>query len=59
MWSDSLHDKDFTARLLRHIETDGAKYGTASRMKGMVTLAAEVKSREAHHVLYCSSSCSH
>ncbi|KAF8495631.1 N2,N2-dimethylguanosine tRNA methyltransferase [Gautieria morchelliformis] len=39
MWSGSLHDKDFTGRLLRHIESEEAKYGTCSRMKGMITLA--------------------
>ncbi|KAF8576392.1 N2,N2-dimethylguanosine tRNA methyltransferase [Ramaria rubella] len=41
MWSGALHDKEFTTRLLKHIETEETKYGTASRMKGMVTLAVE------------------
>jgi len=43
MWSGTLHDKEFTTRLLTHIEKRGANYGTFSRMKGMITLAVEVR----------------
>jgi len=41
MWSGALHDKEFTTKLLSHVQSEEAKYGTSSRMKGMVTLAAE------------------
>lgn len=45
MWSGPIHDKEFTELLLRHIEEHSSHYGTAVRMKGMVTLAYEVVSR--------------
>jgi hypothetical protein len=50
MWSGPQHVKNFTGRLLRHIESEEAKYGTSSRMKGMITLADEVKSRAPRHI---------
>lgn len=45
MWSGSLHDKEFTGRLLEHIEKEKDHYGTSARMEGMVTVAHEVSSR--------------
>lgn len=42
MWSGTLHDKEFLARVLEHVEANKDKYGTYDRMKGMVTLAKEV-----------------
>jgi len=41
MWSGSLHDKEFTGRLLEHIEKEKDHYGTSARMQGMVTVAHE------------------
>lgn len=43
MWSGGLHDKEFATRLLSHIESEEANYGTSSRMKGMISLAVEVR----------------
>jgi len=42
MWSGRLHDTDFLARVLDHLEVNTDKYGTATRMKGMLTVAKEV-----------------
>jgi tRNA (guanine26-N2/guanine27-N2)-dimethyltransferase len=42
MWSGPLHDPDFTAQVLKHLEANTDKYGTAVRMKGMLTVAKEV-----------------
>ncbi|KAA1471128.1 N2 N2-dimethylguanosine tRNA methyltransferase [Dentipellis sp. KUC8613] len=41
MWSGKIHDHDFIAKMLEHIEPNEAKYGTATRMKGMLTVAKE------------------
>jgi len=41
MWSGPLHSKEFTAKVLEHIDKDPKKYGTSTRMKGMVTVASE------------------
>ncbi|TIA90666.1 hypothetical protein E3P99_01451 [Wallemia hederae] len=41
MWIDTLHNKTFTKRLLEHVENNASKYGTAHRMKGMVSTANE------------------
>ncbi|RPD66222.1 N2,N2-dimethylguanosine tRNA methyltransferase [Lentinus tigrinus ALCF2SS1-6] len=41
MWSGALHDKDFVSGVLSHVESNEDKYGTAARMKGMLTVAKE------------------
>lgn len=45
MWSGSIHDKEFTEHLLQHVEEHSSHYGTSARLKGMVTLAHEVRSQ--------------
>jgi len=42
MWSGPLHDKDFVKTVLQHIDECADKYGTSTRMKGMLTVAYEV-----------------
>jgi hypothetical protein len=42
MWSGPIHDTEFVTRVLEHLERDEKKYGTAVRMKGMLTVAKEV-----------------
>lgn len=42
MWSGPLHDPSFIARMLDHLESNQSNYGTAVRMKGMLTVAKEV-----------------
>lgn len=42
MWSGPLHDKDFVKAVLQHIDECADKYGTSTRMKGMLTVACEV-----------------
>ena len=44
MWSGALHDNDFVSSALSHVEANEDKYGTAARMKGMLTVAKEVSS---------------
>ncbi|KIY43399.1 N2,N2-dimethylguanosine tRNA methyltransferase [Fistulina hepatica ATCC 64428] len=39
MWSAPLHDKRFVSNVLDHLEENGSSYGTAARMKGMLTVA--------------------
>ncbi|CAL1704528.1 unnamed protein product [Somion occarium] len=41
MWSGAIHDVDFVSRVLEHVVANESKYGTATRMKGMLTLAKE------------------
>ena len=41
MWNGPIHDSDFVAKVLEHLETNGGKYGTETRMKGMLTVAKE------------------
>ena len=43
MWSGHLHDTDFVEKVLGHLEVNTDKYGTATRMKGMLTVAKEVR----------------
>ncbi|KAJ3564295.1 hypothetical protein NP233_g8393 [Leucocoprinus birnbaumii] len=45
MWSGPLHDSGFVGRVLEHLEEHKEHYGTAARMKGMLTLAKEVRLR--------------
>ncbi|KAG6907348.1 hypothetical protein DXG01_009232 [Tephrocybe rancida] len=42
MWSGPLHDTGFVTKVLEHLEANQDKYGTAVRMKGMLTVAQEV-----------------
>jgi tRNA (guanine26-N2/guanine27-N2)-dimethyltransferase len=42
MWSDSIHDSEFVAKVLTHVEENQGSYGTATRMKGMLTVAEQV-----------------
>ncbi|RDB21077.1 tRNA (guanine(26)-N(2))-dimethyltransferase [Hypsizygus marmoreus] len=41
MWSGPLHDSEFVSKVLEHLEANQDKYGTAVRMKGMLTVAKE------------------
>ncbi|KAL0581707.1 RNA methyltransferase tRNA(m5U54)methyltransferase [Marasmius crinis-equi] len=41
MWSGPIHDTDFVSKVLEHTENKANQYGTASRMKGMLTVAKE------------------
>ncbi|TFY79408.1 hypothetical protein EWM64_g4603 [Hericium alpestre] len=41
MWAGPIHDHSFTAKLLEHVEANESKYGTSTRMKGMLTVANE------------------
>ncbi|KII88465.1 hypothetical protein PLICRDRAFT_625302 [Plicaturopsis crispa FD-325 SS-3] len=41
MWSGPIHDSDFVGKVLEHLETNEDKYGTSTRMKGMLTVASE------------------
>lgn len=41
MWSAPLHDPEFVGKVLAHVEANKSLYGTATRMRGMLTLAKE------------------
>ncbi|KAF9535308.1 N2,N2-dimethylguanosine tRNA methyltransferase [Crepidotus variabilis] len=41
MWSAPLHDPVFVEKVVHHVEESKELYGTAARMKGMLTLAKE------------------
>ncbi|KAK0459763.1 tRNA methyltransferase [Desarmillaria tabescens] len=41
MWSGPIHDTDFVAKVLEHVEGNPDSYGTSARMKGMLTVAKE------------------
>ncbi|KAI0322222.1 tRNA methyltransferase [Amylostereum chailletii] len=41
MWNAAIHDPTFIGGVLEHLEANEEKYGTASRMKGMLTVAKE------------------
>ena len=43
MWSGQLHDSDFIGKILEHLKSSKDQYGTATRMKGMLTVAQEVR----------------
>ena len=43
MWSGQLHDPDFIGKVLKHLESSKDQYGTTIRMKGMLTVAQEVR----------------
>jgi len=42
MWSGPLHDPHFAEKVLEHVNNNSASYGTAGRMKGMLTIAKQV-----------------
>lgn len=42
MWSGPIHDPSFVCGVLEHVQANEDKYGTSTRMKGMLTLAKEV-----------------
>jgi tRNA G26 N,N-dimethylase Trm1 len=42
MWNGQIHDAQFVGRILEHLEDNEDKYGTFTRMKGMLTVAKEV-----------------
>ena len=44
MWSGPIHNPDFVGNVLEHVNERPSNYGTAMRMKGMLTLAKEVRS---------------
>ena len=44
MWSAPIHDTHFVEKVLEHLETAEKNYGTSARMKGMLTVAKEVRS---------------
>ncbi|KAI0006165.1 tRNA methyltransferase [Russula compacta] len=41
MWNGQIHDPQFVNRILEHLDSDEDKYGTFTRMKGMLTVAKE------------------
>ncbi|EAU88621.2 tRNA (guanine-N2-)-methyltransferase [Coprinopsis cinerea okayama7 len=41
MWNGPLHDSEFVGKVLEHLESHTDHYGTAPRMKGMLTVAKE------------------
>ncbi|KAI0306450.1 tRNA methyltransferase [Multifurca ochricompacta] len=41
MWNGQIHDPQFVSRILDHLESNEDKYGTSTRMKGMLTVAKE------------------
>jgi tRNA (guanine26-N2/guanine27-N2)-dimethyltransferase len=43
MWSGAIHDGAFVSQVLEHLEENQGKYGTTTRMKGMLTVANEVR----------------
>jgi tRNA G26 N,N-dimethylase Trm1 len=57
MWSGVIHDSDFVTRVLDHIENTQKKYGTSPRMKGMLTVAKEVRILDAWRQLYDRFTC--
>jgi tRNA G26 N,N-dimethylase Trm1 len=55
MWSGPLHDSEFVAKVLAHLEDNEDQYGTSTRMKGMLTVAQEVRLIVSHcHPLTCA-----
>jgi tRNA G26 N,N-dimethylase Trm1 len=42
MWNGQIHDPQFVGQILEHLEGNEDKYGTSTRMKGMLTVAKEV-----------------
>ncbi|TFK76405.1 N2,N2-dimethylguanosine tRNA methyltransferase [Pluteus cervinus] len=44
MWSGPIHDPTFIGKVLEHLEGHEGQYGTAVRIKGMLTVAKEASS---------------
>lgn len=42
MWNSAIHNVDFVTAVLHHVESDPSRYGTSTRIKGMLTIASEV-----------------
>ena len=42
MWNGPIHEPQFVGRILEHLESNGDKYGTSTRMTGMLSVAKEV-----------------
>ncbi|KAI8085240.1 N2,N2-dimethylguanosine tRNA methyltransferase [Thamnidium elegans] len=40
-WADKIHDDDFVAKMLQHVKDNESSYGTAQRMKGMLSVIKE------------------
>ena len=55
MWSGALHNPEFVAKVVEHVDRNTKNYGTSSRMKGMLTVAQEV--RVGVHVAIDCSDC--
>jgi len=51
MWSGPLHDPIFVGKVLAHVDGNKDSYGTAGRMRGMLTLAKEVQPKLTSAVL--------
>ena len=43
MWSGPLHNPEFVAKVVDHVDRDAKNYGTSARMKGMLAVAQEVR----------------
>lgn len=41
MWSAPIHNQAFVEKVLAHVDASPESYGTAARMKGMLTVAKE------------------
>ena len=41
MWSAPIQNPEFISKVLEHIEESPDKYGTVTRMRGMLTVAKE------------------
>ncbi|KAF8610125.1 TRM-domain-containing protein [Ceratobasidium sp. AG-I] len=41
MWSGPIHDSSFASEVLKHVDEDPSRYGTSTRMRGMLTVASE------------------
>jgi tRNA (guanine26-N2/guanine27-N2)-dimethyltransferase len=56
MWSAPMHDANFVEKVLEHLETHQNNYGTSARMKGMLTVAKEVRNSSVNMLLGLSYS---
>jgi tRNA G26 N,N-dimethylase Trm1 len=45
MWSGPLHDPEFVGKVIEHLRCNNVRYGTLTRMNGMLTVAKEVTCR--------------
>ena len=50
MWNGPIHDKEFVSQVLEHVESNESKYGTSTRMKGMLTVAKEVNDKPCAYI---------